>query len=235
MATRLYLSHEADVRSAFDIVRRAASSRAVLFLLAFDGVLIGLHILSVLYSSRFNGPGPAWFRLDIEMGVAEVTEYALPSATCVVLLLRCLKDRRLVFAAPGAAAAYLACDNAFVIHEFMGNTLLPRRARWGELIYMCTIGALILLALFAAFVRARSTERTALIALGIAMAALGAMAIVGDALHTGVSRVLPSLNEPLTILEDGGELLSVTLLFAVALHILIRKTPGRAPALAGAG
>jgi len=193
----------------------------LILLLLIDGLFILLHLLyleAVLHDDLF--------RLDWERSYAEFFQYA--KMVAVILLLFVLNRRQ-----PAAVHwhwlllfGYFLLDDAFMIHETVGGMLVTRLnlpGLWGsrpqdlgELLVYAAAGLFFLIILLFTYFRSDQSARRLSHYLLLLMAALLFFGVFLDLPQYMVSD--PALFRWLTILEDGGEhlVLSVTVCFMLA-------------------
>lgn len=206
---------EVPLRSALGLIRTSARSRPAISVIFIAGLLVTLHLATLIQVERRN-----LFRLDREGSISENWEAVLLLSCGAVFLLCCFRSRRCAFATPAVATLYMAFDGRMELHEHAARWIAPGRQDLGELVFMLFIGAAIGASLFGTYLYARPRERTALVAICVLMGAFGLAAAGVDALHAYLRTRVPILNEPLILIEDGGELLAITGLFAVAMTCL---------------
>ena len=178
--------------------------------------------------------------LTTDGGVPERFGYAKLGAGAMLLVLVAAVRRRWLFAAWAAVLALALVDDSMQVHETAGGRLAERWAlpegvlglRAQDLGEMAVWGLLAVLPLLvAAVLHWRSDRRTR--RAGTAVAAVVALfafcGIVLDQLHViGASGPHAQL---LTVLEDGGELVALSLVVALGVALLLRSaTSGQPPA-----
>jgi hypothetical protein len=214
------------------VLRQAAFRAALLVLLAVDLVFLGLHVAHVwgewrevetLFSDRR-------FSIEHEGGLGEGWE-AVKTVLCVLALLdvaRRTGQRAYAAAAFGFTVALI--DNVFELHETGGTWLaagLQDTARafeaapqaLGEVAIFASLGLLIAAVLWLGF---RRTARGHWPAAAVAAALLAALAAVGvglDLLHAAVGGLRRAVDRGFGFMEDGGELLILSLAAAYAIGL----------------
>lgn len=200
------------------------------------GVLIVLDLLFVLLHVFVVANEKRLFYLDfaisIEMrdflsltrdqSLSEYWEYSKSVVTAALYLMVYAVSRHLVFAVFSMLFLFIALDNGFSIHEnafaFIGGPVAA------DLLSFIVIGGVFSLALYASWPRrnilakhgARGALSTAVI--------LAAFAVIVDALSGIVGKVVPKTYALFGLVEDGGELvaLSLALSYALALFLICR-------------
>jgi hypothetical protein len=203
-------------------------------LLLIDGLFILLHLLyleAILHDDLF--------RLDWERSYAEFFQYA--KMVVIILLLLALNRRQ-----PAAVHwhwlllfGYFLLDDAFMIHETVGGILVTRLnlpGLWGarpqdlgELLVYAATGLFFLITLLLTYFRSDQAARRLSHYLLLLMVALLFFGVFLDLPQYMVSD--PALFRWLTILEDGGEhlVMSVTVGFLLTRRIddlLLSDIPG---------
>lgn len=211
-------------------------------LITLDAVLILLHVLwsrgatMNLGGSQIAFGGNRWLNLGQERGYAEMKELVCVLAAAALLTVTWLRDRQPAYLGLAVIFCLVIGDNLLQFHEKVGvavakasglpDSSLIRHA--GELGAFVALGVLIL-AIFAVTYRLSSIDarRHALIGIGT-VGILAAFAVGIDAVHALLSAAfaLPrDLDDLFTLLEDGGETVSISLslAFTVALHRLVAE------------
>ena len=200
----------------------------LLWLLAVDASFLlahGAHVYTTEVQDRSR-----WYflALDNDQGLAEIWQYAKFGFIVVVLAVLARRARSAVLGAWAFAFAVLGADDMLELHERAGRIIAEADGAGqtlGELLYLMATGLLLVIVIFAAWLRSPvSTDRLAqaLVALGIALVIVG---LGGDIAHSLVEDH-DVANEVGRYLEDGGELLVLSVVVA-AVWGLRRTVPER--------
>jgi hypothetical protein len=203
------------------------------FLLAIDALFIGLHLVHKLGS----GLSDPRFSLETDRGHAEIFQYLKTIGIALLLASLFGRTRQLTLAVWAALFAFLFVDDARQVHERIGNLLavrwnlpvvlgLPSRDL-GQLIAMCFVGGVFVAALAFGYPRSSVQARRATADLLLLLAALTMFGLVIDTVHAALKDI-QVLGGALAVLEDGGEMLTMSVIF-VYVYVL-RASDG---ALAG--
>lgn len=184
------------------------------------------------------------FGAILHLGIARDYGYAerwdiLKGLATAALFVACFGLRRQVpFLALAALFALPALDNLFRVHENVGGViaeLLGRRrggtvAQLGEVVAFLGLGASVLV-LFGASLRHTDavTRGIALMGLGIGFM-IGLFAVGVDLVHMLALRVvgIPTpASRVITLIEEGGELLSISLGLAFAVGVMAATVAAR--------
>lgn len=211
--------------------------------LALAPIDLALVELDTLHLQALAGHAPAWLRNDIfgmhlELGLAEGFEYLKSAATALAVGLLARRQRAPLLWVICALNAWMVLDNAFALHERIGQRLgrdvlggltlgLNRPRDLGELIAfgMMGFGFLALLAL--AWRGAAPLARRTAVVLLAAVAGASVFGIGVDALHATPWGA--PMEDLLADVEDGGESLMLSLGLALALGCLAAGRPASAP------
>ena len=204
--------------SWFSSVGQVSRAGFLLPLLAIDLVFIGGHLL------RW---GEAW-RLDLDGGWGERWGYVKEAAIAVALLVVYRRSRQPIYAAWAAVFAYVLADDALMLHERGGKALARlfdfqpmfglRFNDWGELLVSAVAGSLLLAVSWLAFQRSDATARwDSKILLGL-FVVLVFFGVVVDMAHIALASA--GFHVRMLVLEDGGELLALSLTAAYAFHLM---------------
>lgn len=212
--------------------RRARTLLAAL--LAVDALLIALHVMQ-----RLGWLHDAAFRLQQDGGVAEWWQYGQTASVAALLLALWRMRGPALYAAWAALFVYIVTDDALELHEQVGEWLahaaaLPpvgglRPQDLGELMVLGCAGIVLVGGCLVAHWRcpdrvARGHSRVLLGLLGL-LVVCGVFADMGQFAMAAAGLPLHGM----TILEDGGEIVAVSLTLAVAARwfLATRATPRR--------
>jgi hypothetical protein len=197
-------------------------------LVSIDLILIAVH----LAKPYFEFLRPHYFSLEADRGIAEAFGYAKQGAVVVALLLCWRRRRSPTFFVWGVVFSILLIDDSFSLHEQVGEWLgmqlgLPawfglRPQDIGELLFAAVLGLATLTTLAAALARERGEAVAPSIKLALMLGALVVCGVVVDAIHVIAYFSQSSLAWMLTIVEDGGELLVMSLIAAYAYQLAVR-------------
>lgn len=188
-----------------------------ILLLADAAFILGhtLHKLTPLLAD-------AAYALDMEWGYPEIFQYVKFGALVALLGVLWSRTREPLFGAWMLLLTYALCDDSLQVHERVGAQLAAewhfghafglRAIDFGELIVTGTAGtALVSLIVFMGARSgrlARSDSRT----LAILIAALGFFGVVMDMVHVVADGYIQYVGGMLGIIEDGGEMVVVSLM-----------------------
>jgi hypothetical protein len=246
-AARKQLAHSVEsFRRLADVVGRDRRLRSVVL------VLIALDLLFTLYFAVAK----ALFNLEIyaglyyhkellitaDGGVPEWFNY-LKTIAIVVLMLRVYRgSRQPVYAALMVLFFVILLDDAMMIHESMGREfrywfdLSPvwglRAQDVGELITWGILGVLLGPVTILAVFRSESRHRGNGLAMLLPFGVLVLCGMFVDQLYNSLSDLFTNAGVLLDVVEDGGEMLAITAILAMALGIaaeqraIFRGAPG---------
>jgi hypothetical protein len=203
----------------------------LLLLICGDLVYMAIH-LGHLYVPAMHG---RHFSLETDGGLAEFYQYVKQMWVAMCLAVAFLRRRNMVLLAWAGFFAFLMLDDALEIHEragfWLGQRLsLPavaglRPDDLGELLVAGAVGGSLLLVLALAWWRDREPTWRLSRELLILTVALGLCGVVLDTFHVIAYFRAPAISNPLAFLEDGGELVIVSVLTAFALDLAVRTAP----------
>ncbi len=186
-------------------------------LLVVDAMLISGDLLrhaGVLHDVRFA--------VTAERGFGEWFQY-LKAGTIALLLIRARRTIPVAWWWAGLFV-YLLLDDAFAVHEAFGRFIagvvtLPavgavRPSQLGELLLFAAVGLVFAGALAALVRRGDAASRTLTLKLGLPFAALVFFGVFVDVVHSFLAD--PSYRYAVGVIEDGGEMLAMSVLVAVA-------------------
>ena len=205
--------------------RYLATSILFAMLVGADALFIMMHIVHAWSPFLHNSK----YALDADLGMAELYQYLklLWLLGCLAVAFR--QTRRGVYLAWAALFALLLLDDVVQLHETAGVHIAKalglaaafglRDVDYGELIYAAGVGtvavALVLVTVRRGFRASRQFSADMLFLLFV----LAIFGVGFDAVHTFTYFRMPALVDVLALIEDGGELLVVSVLTAYAFDI----------------
>ncbi len=205
----------------------------LLLVLMMDSCLYGLD-LAFRYAVLDGTELPNWFNLSQEMALGEIFEHLMVGTGVLSCLLLARRRRSVAMLLVGAVLLLVLCDNSLEWHENFGAWIAPvlpqglpvQGHALGEMIFMASFGLLALAALWACL----GGEPRVLLAGGaLVVGCIGAASVFGigvDMLHTMFAH--GSFAEVIAgNIEDGGELLFMTLAGAGSLCLLLSDRSAR--------
>lgn len=215
---------------------RPGPVKLLLLLLAVDVVFIVLYVLYKLpeVAPALDLSLGQGFAIDRDGGYAEVFQY-LKEGTIVLLLGLLALRTRLSYLSWSLLFLYLLADDSLQVHEKLGGIVSERLEfaplfnlrlqDFGELLVSALVGMFFLAAIAVAYWLGDRAFRKSSGYLLLLLAALASTGIVADMIHQMIGSRL--VRGSLTIVEDGGEMLvmSVIVWFVVAL-VLARPGGG---------
>jgi hypothetical protein len=203
---------------------RSTTFRSVL--LGVDALLIALHVVHRLAPGTFFA-GPA-FDLTGDYGLAELFSYVKLLATVFLLVRVARRDHRTALLAWAAVFGYLLLDDLVRFHERTGEGVVSllhddpdrylvggmRTQDLGEIAILAAVGIPLLTILAVNYVRgsaaSRRTDRRFALLLVVMTGFAVVVDLIADVFTASVLRFV------LTLIEDGGELVMITLITSYA-------------------
>lgn len=226
----LYPTHRLSMQIAVaspDPPGLLATARTWLVLLiAADLAFIFLHVIYTETSLLRGRP----FSLEADNGLPEAYQYVKQFwvALCMVALFR--RTRAVVYSGWALVFAFLLMDDAFQFHESVGKWLGVRFAfpavlglrpdDLGELLFAATVGGVTILLIGFGFWRGDSHARSVSRDMALLLVALAVLGVGFDIVHVIAYFEARPLARFLLILEDGGEMLVVSLMVAYMFNVL---------------
>lgn len=199
------------------ISERRWSTVLLILLISVDLIFCGLEIL---YSWGYAGDYR--YSLGADRGYAEV--YGYIKFFWIVLLLAWFgfKKRQLVYGVAALLFFYFLLDDSLQIHETVGGHIAEgtgmiqsyglRGKDFGELTVSVLAGLFFLIAGWLAYRNSNAFARRAGLYLLTGVFVLAIFGVGADLLHQLLGDRLPWTNTPLLILEDGGELIVISVI-----------------------
>lgn len=195
--------------------------------LLMDAVLLLLDVgFRKLYSHQLQVMGP--YSIANDGGFGERAEYALGLVGAVASFVLAWRYRSIAASTVGALFCFTVLDNALQFHEQMGRMvqhLAPRGLpmkdnHFGEFVVMATFGAFVLAVIVPTILRHVDALHAGLFIVLAAICGAGFFGIFVDAIH-GMVPGGTKLFHVFTLLEDGGELVFITLAGGIAASLVI--------------
>jgi hypothetical protein len=205
----------------------SSDGRAFACLLGLAAVDLALMAAHVAY--RHDEP---LYQLGRDGGYPEMFQYAKTYAIVCLLGAVWWRTREHVFGAWMLVFAYVLADDALRVHERAGAAIAAswdyapafglRAQDFGELTVWAAFGLAFLVALVLSYLRASREARRAARVLGEIFCLLAFFGAFVDMLHSAAQP--PRLRAVLGMLEDGGEMLAMSLACWYALKLFERST-----------
>jgi hypothetical protein len=209
--------------------------RLLAWLLGVDGVFIAIHIvhLATPYLPDLQ------FSIERERGFAELFQYAKELGVVILMVMLWRRTRWLSAAAWALVFLYLLLDDAISIHELggdiayrhlgFGDALGLRALDFGELLINGLAGVVVLAILGIGYRRGSADERAITRDLGLLVGILLAFGVGLDMIHSLIVAYGPRV--VVGSLEDGGEMVTMSVIVWYALTVLGRGGAPLQPSL----
>ena len=219
--------------------RRTWRAKGLLFLLAADLLFIGLHLLRFWLLQKdvqlgFLASGR--FRVDVDRGFAESFQYLKLLLTTGSLVFLLTKQKALSYSAWAVVFAFALLDDALKIHEEVGRHLVDglgipaafglRGQDFGELIVWGAFGVVLLGFVLFSYLRAAPAEKAFSRSLALLFAVFVLFGLGVDMLHILLGGPL-ILQTFMSVLEDGGEMLTISVVTVFVWNWLASRTAAR--------
>jgi hypothetical protein len=195
------------------------------------GALLGIDaVFMVLYvvHARSGRLPDGLFSLDVERSLAAWYQFGKTAAVCAALVVLAERIRSAVLVLWAAVFLYALVDDVFELHEGAGRFAQDHLGvggvaelsgeDLGQLLFAVVVGVALLTSLL--YLHARSSGQARRLSLGLLL--LGALfvgfAVGVDAVHAAL--LTWSIGTRLILLEEGGELVVMSLVLAYAWHWL---------------
>jgi len=205
------------------------SARILYLFLATDLVFFGLHFIHA-YSGVAGNPS---FSLETDGGYAEIFQYLKEYWIALILGFLALRKHSATYLGWSLLFFYLLLDDSLQLHENLGYRLsrklnfLPsfnlRAEDFGELLVSGFVGLFFLIFIATAYRYSDRLSREisrSLIKMFFALAVFG---IVVDMMHVAINS--PTLDPILILLEDGGELIVMSVIASFVFFLSERIHP----------
>lgn len=211
------------------LVRRDGYGRAARLIVAV--AVLGLIIHGVLLVGlKYENPIARWLwalgmlQLDRDRSLFEFFEYGLLCVAAFAMWRAGTAHQSSLLRMIAVIYLYLLADNAFRIHETAGK-LLPFEKSYGELVFFAGTAVVILGLLVFGFIADRGRLTVITLVNGAGFALLAVFAVATDFAHAQFASVSRTIDYGFAFIEDGGEMLTITLIALYSLTILMRMSP----------
>ena len=196
-----------------------ASGKVLLLCLTTDAVLILMHVLH-LYSGVVPGP---YYSIATDRGFGESFQYIKEGWIAAILLLMAMRTRSIQYACWGALFGLLAIDDLSAAREITAGAisaqlelgpmfgLRPRDV--GELLIFAAVGGVLVLPIVLGWLYAGPSARAFGRSMVLLLVVFGAFTLVFDVI-AGVARAYPPWNRLAAIVEEGGEMVVMSVILA---------------------
>ena len=202
----------------------------IIGVIAADLLLIAAHV-AYLSALGLDTLPAGWripaLRIDVDGGFAELFTYLQELACCAALMFCFAQRRETLYLAWSVVFLVIFCDDALLLHEHVGRYLssalqvpeLPglRRQDSGELLAWGLLGVAVVPLLLAGFRQASAEALSFGIWLAAVFALLVGFAAGVDMVHVVLGEVSRTLDYLFALVEDGGEMLTISVAMAGAL------------------
>lgn len=202
-----------------------ATFTMLVLLVAVDLIFILVHAMHA-WSPWMNG---AHFSLESESGMAAQYQYIKQVWLSACLCLALLQTRNTAFFGWALIFAFLLLDDLLMIHERLGGMLAGvlgfpamfglRPKDLGEVAAAALIGCVAVTLVLVAYRRGGEQSRQLSADLMCLLVALAVFGVFFDVLHTIAYFKAPALAQLFSLIEDGGEMLVVSVITAYVFDI----------------
>jgi hypothetical protein len=210
-------------------------------LLSADVLLIAVHIAK----PYFDTLRPHHFSLEADRGLAEYCQY-IKQAIVVLAMLWCWHRTRVrTFVIWSVFFALMLYDDSHSLHERMGEELaatwvLPgfaglRPQDVGELLFAAAVGAFTISSLLLVNAHERGAAKAHTLNVVLLLAALAVCGVLVDAIHVIAHFSGSRFSWVLAVIEDGGELIVMTLITTYACRLAAHGLRAQVPLPLDAG
>lgn len=236
-------------RNDFVLLKSLLSSRVMIatlvLLLSFDTVLLVMHIIYVYFEYHLLEAEHdlSSFNMNEDGTYSEIFEYLKNILIIFTLAGSWYRNRQLIFLTLSAIFIFTLVDNIFQLHERFGEFVSPllqsttqyfdtAPAALGEFLFYAAIGPALLGSLTLALFRAREEYHVYGVIFLILLILLGGFGVGVDLIHSALidmkgldswTMLSGPLDKILGFVEDGGELIILSIICALSCAIYARS------------
>lgn len=205
--------------SCAELLLGYAKKPGAYFILLLWAVFVFVHAYIVLVGIQDE---MLQFRMDEEGSLSELWEFVMLLASFALLTVSSVQKARRAYLVPALVLLYMALDGRMRIHESVGWSLWPENGHFGEFLYMSAMGAAFLLALIWAIRRSSAVQKSELTCYAVLLVLFGLFGTALDLLHIFLSKLIARSDNLVAWVEDGGELLIISLMLILSLGVFRR-------------
>lgn len=216
-------------------VPRGIRERVVIVALLVGDLVFCALFVAYAYAEHYGlQRSPLYGKVEftfVDAGYPELFGYLQLIIVTLLLVAAHRRSRQPVHLALALLFGISLLDDALSLHERIGELLAAAQhlsPEAGELLAWGLIGVAPAAAVGIAYLQSGRRSRNQALALLVVFALLLVFAVGVDRLHSLVRRAVGNMETLFTLLEDGGELLTITLACAVCGGI-VRRYPAHAP------
>ncbi|TBN42632.1 hypothetical protein EYE42_04205 [Paracoccus subflavus] len=220
----------ADKRWSFSLsaVLGIFDRRVTRGLLLVDVLLILVHVgVGVATVAGVIGKSPNALRIDRDWGIGETTNYVKWLFLIGIALALNSRRKQPVFLGIALLGLLALLDDSLQLHEYFGDVIAPSLfpelpLGIGEIMFMAMEGIIIVLAFAYGWKHSSPSARSQMVPLLLLFGGMIFCGVVIDFLHTytpGATR----LEDLMAILEDGGEMIFLSLMVGYAAGLPSRQ------------
>lgn len=212
-------------------VSQVVNPALLVLLLCADVAFLLLHV-----SNKLLSLSNVLFSLNTEGGYSEVFQYIKEYWIAIVLFAVCWRTREGIYGTWALLFTYLLCDDALAIHERIGQVVARHwnyvpalglgTRDFGELTVSVVVGSAFLVLITYFYLRCSNNARNVSKDLALLLGLLVFFGVFVDMVHAAAED-LPVRG--LTIIEDGGEMTTMSMIASYVVHLLERQ--GHVPGL----
>jgi hypothetical protein len=194
-------------------VKNIDNKKLLFFLVSADLIFIVLHVLYIKHVLA----NPL-LSIEMDRGYAEVYQYIKEFWIVLMLLVMAIRTKHLVYIAWSSLFMYFLLDDSLKIHEKLGGYLIQyyefnpafnlRTIDYAEICVSILFGTVLFLFIFLSYIISNSVQKTISRNIFILVLLLAFFGVVVDMLHVAI----PWWKLKLGIIEDGGEMLSMSII-----------------------
>lgn len=194
-------------------------------LISTDFLFIVLHTLYVYGIIH----GSSNFSLEKDFGYSEIFQYIKEYWSFLLLLIVFVSKRKFTYLVWSLFFLYLLLDDSLSIHENVGEYLANnfniqskfnlRAIDFGELLVSFLVGFTFLVLFIFSYIKGETEEKKVIKHFGILIFALAFFGVFVDLLHVA----LPFGENKLAVIEDGGEMLVMSIVLWYAFNLKYKK------------
>ncbi len=217
----LIKSFSADVQSnrMIALLLGAFRSPRLHVLLVLDALLIVTHVLVASSPEESVNAWARFLRIDRERSLSKWIESVQLFAAFLLLTRHAQSLKRQVYLMVAGLIAFMLLDNLLELQVIFAPWLAPEQQDSAEFVMVAALATVLAAWALISYCRAGEFERAELGAMLIVLAIFTLFAVLIDFLHERIAAPGSAIYASLSVVEDGGELVTLSLLLAVVVQI----------------
>jgi hypothetical protein len=176
----------------------------------------------------------AWFRISNDRAIGEIVGYCATLIASIIVLLMGVRLNSILHCALAIVLVYIMFDDFSEFHEtigyqlgqvFFGELRLAKQELYGQLIFGLVAGCAYLCIFVIGLLKSSPWQRALCLPIIVAIVMFGGFGVVFDYFHAWLAPQNKYISGLTSLIEDGGEMVSLLLLMLAAFAGYLCQSP----------